>query len=230
MRFDEASALYAEFGPFYTGMVAPLGEVLDAIGVSSRRSRLATRRNAARCYRPAHRDAGPTLSSPLLVALVARDGRARSAGLARRGRPRTPAGDEPRDHPWHRRRPPGHPRPRRRRAGRGRGDHRHRRRRRGGRHEVETDEEGRADHHAPRRGPLHRHPRPRLAARRRRPPAARAATSIAHRPGPSRRPQLRRSATASGPTTSTLERIPQLHLRRAQLRPDHRHLLASACR
>ena len=32
MRFDEASALYAEFGPFYTGMVGPLGEVLDALG------------------------------------------------------------------------------------------------------------------------------------------------------------------------------------------------------
>ena len=28
MRFDEASALYAEFGPFYTGMVAPVDEVL----------------------------------------------------------------------------------------------------------------------------------------------------------------------------------------------------------
>jgi peroxiredoxin len=33
MRFDEASARYAEFGPFYAGMVAPLGEVLDAIGL-----------------------------------------------------------------------------------------------------------------------------------------------------------------------------------------------------
>jgi chlorite dismutase len=29
MRFDEASARYAEFGPFYTGMVADLAEVLD---------------------------------------------------------------------------------------------------------------------------------------------------------------------------------------------------------
>ncbi len=29
MRFDEASARYAEFGPFYTGMVARLDEVLD---------------------------------------------------------------------------------------------------------------------------------------------------------------------------------------------------------
>jgi len=28
MRFDEASARYAEFGPFYTGMVAPVDEVL----------------------------------------------------------------------------------------------------------------------------------------------------------------------------------------------------------
>jgi chlorite dismutase len=30
MRFDEASAHYAEFGPFYSGMVADLGEVLGA--------------------------------------------------------------------------------------------------------------------------------------------------------------------------------------------------------
>ncbi len=34
MRFDEASAHYAEFGPFYTGMIAPLGEVLAAVGLS----------------------------------------------------------------------------------------------------------------------------------------------------------------------------------------------------
>ena len=33
MRFDEASANYAEFGPFVTGMVAPVEEVLDSIGV-----------------------------------------------------------------------------------------------------------------------------------------------------------------------------------------------------
>jgi len=32
MRFDEASARYAEFGPFYTGMVADLDEVLAAAG------------------------------------------------------------------------------------------------------------------------------------------------------------------------------------------------------
>jgi chlorite dismutase len=30
MRFDEASARYAEFGPFYTGLVGTLDEVLDA--------------------------------------------------------------------------------------------------------------------------------------------------------------------------------------------------------
>jgi chlorite dismutase len=30
MRFDEASALYAEFGPFYSGMVADLAELLGA--------------------------------------------------------------------------------------------------------------------------------------------------------------------------------------------------------
>lgn len=33
MRFDEASAVFAEFGPFYTGLVAPAEEALDAIGV-----------------------------------------------------------------------------------------------------------------------------------------------------------------------------------------------------
>lgn len=33
MRFDEASAIYAEFGPFYTGMVAGVDEVLAAAGV-----------------------------------------------------------------------------------------------------------------------------------------------------------------------------------------------------
>jgi peroxiredoxin len=33
MRFDRASAVYAEFGPFYTGMVAPLAEVLDRVGL-----------------------------------------------------------------------------------------------------------------------------------------------------------------------------------------------------
>ena len=29
MRYDEASRLYAEFGPFYTGLIASLDEVLD---------------------------------------------------------------------------------------------------------------------------------------------------------------------------------------------------------
>ncbi len=33
MRFDEASARYAEFGPFYAGMVAPLTEVLASAGL-----------------------------------------------------------------------------------------------------------------------------------------------------------------------------------------------------
>lgn len=33
MRFDEASAVYAEFGAFYTGMVAAPAETLDAIGL-----------------------------------------------------------------------------------------------------------------------------------------------------------------------------------------------------
>lgn len=33
MRFDRASSLYAEFGPFYTGMVAPVDVVLAEVGV-----------------------------------------------------------------------------------------------------------------------------------------------------------------------------------------------------
>ena len=33
MRFDEASAVYAEFGVFYTGMVAGPEDTLAAIGV-----------------------------------------------------------------------------------------------------------------------------------------------------------------------------------------------------
>jgi len=33
MRYDEASALYAEFGAFTTGMVAPVEDVLDEVGV-----------------------------------------------------------------------------------------------------------------------------------------------------------------------------------------------------
>jgi chlorite dismutase len=30
MRFDEASAVYAEFGPFYTGMVTPVEELMSS--------------------------------------------------------------------------------------------------------------------------------------------------------------------------------------------------------
>jgi hydrogen peroxide-dependent heme synthase len=33
MRFDRASAHYAEFGPFYAGMVAPVADVLSRVGV-----------------------------------------------------------------------------------------------------------------------------------------------------------------------------------------------------
>ncbi len=33
MRFDEASARFAEFGPFYTGLIGEPGEVLTALGV-----------------------------------------------------------------------------------------------------------------------------------------------------------------------------------------------------
>jgi peroxiredoxin len=35
MRFDRASAVYAEFGPFYTGLVAPLDDVLDRVGLTA---------------------------------------------------------------------------------------------------------------------------------------------------------------------------------------------------
>jgi chlorite dismutase len=34
MRFDVASALYAEFGPFYTGMVGTLDDVLSVLGAT----------------------------------------------------------------------------------------------------------------------------------------------------------------------------------------------------
>jgi chlorite dismutase len=33
MRFDEASAVYAEFGPFVTGLLAPADEVLRRVGL-----------------------------------------------------------------------------------------------------------------------------------------------------------------------------------------------------
>jgi chlorite dismutase len=35
MRFDQASAVYAEFGPFYTGLVGSITEVLDQVGLVS---------------------------------------------------------------------------------------------------------------------------------------------------------------------------------------------------
>jgi hydrogen peroxide-dependent heme synthase len=34
MRFDRASATFAEFGPFYAGMVAPLDDALASVGVT----------------------------------------------------------------------------------------------------------------------------------------------------------------------------------------------------
>jgi len=34
MRYDEASATYAEFGPFYTGVVGPIEELLAELGVA----------------------------------------------------------------------------------------------------------------------------------------------------------------------------------------------------
>ena len=35
MRFDEASSRFAEFGPFLTGVVAPIEQVLDQVGVDA---------------------------------------------------------------------------------------------------------------------------------------------------------------------------------------------------
>jgi chlorite dismutase len=35
MRFDEASARYAEFGPFFVGYQAPAGEILKHCGLST---------------------------------------------------------------------------------------------------------------------------------------------------------------------------------------------------
>jgi len=35
MRFDEASARYADFGPFYSGIVAPVADVLSTCGLRS---------------------------------------------------------------------------------------------------------------------------------------------------------------------------------------------------
>jgi chlorite dismutase len=34
MRFDEASARYAEFGPFYVGYLSTAAEILDHCGVA----------------------------------------------------------------------------------------------------------------------------------------------------------------------------------------------------
>jgi chlorite dismutase len=35
MRFDEASAIYAEFGAFFTGLVVPVDELLESLGLTS---------------------------------------------------------------------------------------------------------------------------------------------------------------------------------------------------
>ncbi|HUY85814.1 MAG TPA: chlorite dismutase family protein [Acidimicrobiales bacterium] len=35
MRFDPASAKYAEFGPFYTGYIVSAEEVADEVGLES---------------------------------------------------------------------------------------------------------------------------------------------------------------------------------------------------
>jgi chlorite dismutase len=33
MRFDEASAVYADFGPFYVGLVGSVDDVLGRVGL-----------------------------------------------------------------------------------------------------------------------------------------------------------------------------------------------------
>ena len=120
MRFDEASALYAEFGPFVTGMVAPLDDVLDAIGARSRAPALtgadAPHRTGARV--PRHRDARCRRARSSLL-LLWRSSVGWSLRLSGRGRRRTTARPR-RGHgvpPRQPRRPEGHQRPRRRRAG-----------------------------------------------------------------------------------------------------------------
>ena len=51
MRFDQASAVYAEFGPFYTGMVVPVEELVASPADSRQRSRVLTD-DAAATSRP----------------------------------------------------------------------------------------------------------------------------------------------------------------------------------
>jgi chlorite dismutase len=34
MRYDRASAIYAEFGPFYTGAIAPVDEIVGQLGLA----------------------------------------------------------------------------------------------------------------------------------------------------------------------------------------------------
>ena len=34
MRFDEASAVYAEFGPFFTGLVTPVEDLVADLGLT----------------------------------------------------------------------------------------------------------------------------------------------------------------------------------------------------
>jgi hypothetical protein len=34
MRFDPASSVYADFGPFITGLLAPVDEVLRRVGLA----------------------------------------------------------------------------------------------------------------------------------------------------------------------------------------------------
>ena len=115
MRFDEASALYAEFGPFYTGLVAPVEEVLD-----DRRLALAVRRKLR-----AHRGAGHAHPSCRPAADRARGGDRRLPRPRRRAGARAGGRRGRRVGAGHAHRSQGHARAGRRRTRRGRGHHRH---------------------------------------------------------------------------------------------------------
>ena len=228
MRFDEASALYAEFGPFFTGMVAPVEDVLAA-GAALPRPVVA-RPPCARCRPWAASGDWYCWSSPCSSAW--------SLSLAPPHRPRRRHRARPQRRPGRRRRrgrrPPVHDprvghRPRRATASatttnRSRVPHHgHRRRRRGGRRG--RDRRGRAVRHRGRRARhLHRRPRPRVAARGRR----------LHRPK-DQAADPGRPATGRGSWSSTsarrradrraasLDRLMQLPGRGLKLRPAHRH-------
>ena len=84
MRFDEASSRYAEFGPFYAGMVGDLDAVLTALGAG--RARRVWRDGLP--HRPARRAAPAGAGG----GGVQRRGRLRPAGQGGAGHPRSGPG------------------------------------------------------------------------------------------------------------------------------------------